>query len=646
MLAVLFCVAASFLSLVALFNYLHLNPGGFFPPAIVLILAWVMALYELAMRELIARRIRQQGVISKSVWYANALVETGLVSTVIFAVGGVFDHPIYALSIPAVLAYFIFIILSTLHLDFRLSLFTGAVASVEYLTIALNTLVHHSSINTLFTAPFMYVAKALLILFGGIGAALVAAELQRRLRNSVIAIAVQNQEQQANKLKSQFLARMSHEIRTPLNAILGYAQLLAADKTVQPEHQAAIRTIGVSGRHLLAVINDVLDLSKIEAGREEIHESVFSPRGIFDELAVIFSHSSAEKGLSFTTRCDLADGLVRGDETKLRQILTNLLGNAVKFTEAGGIVFSAQALADGTHRFEVADTGPGISMDDQAVIFDPFRQAASGHERSGSGLGLAIASRHADLMGGALSVMSEPGKGSSFVLTLTLFACDSRTPGTQGDADGDLRLSMETPVCAMVVDDGAQNRKVLDAALRLMGVEVHVAVDGTEALAMMKGMAVDIVFLDIQMAGLSGFDVRRKMRPGIKAVAVSASALAHERAGYLAAGFDGVLDKPVLFGDVRSCLTQLLGARFDEERNVSAPREAEPPADGLRLPADLHKALLAAAEGHNVTVLKTQLPILAVRGSGEAVLAEELQAFATRYDMKAIKDRLKDVAHD
>ncbi len=232
----------------------------------------------------------------------------------------------------------------------------------------------------------------------------------------------------ANLAKSQFLANISHEIRTPINAILGYAQILERSEELPSKHRRAVQTIRDSGNHLLNLVNEVLDLSKIEAGRLELHLGEFDLNRALHSLEQVFNERCSDKGLNWrlegVTKKPL---LVRGDEIKITQVLINLLSNALKFTEAGEIALRLESTGQDRYLFTVTDTGIGLSLEDQAALFQPFQQGRASQCQEGSGLGLAIAHRQVELMGGELGVESNLGQGTRFAFTLEL-------PRGQGEA--------------------------------------------------------------------------------------------------------------------------------------------------------------------------------------------------------------------
>ncbi|HAV64783.1 MAG TPA: hypothetical protein DCY13_20745, partial [Verrucomicrobiales bacterium] len=385
----------------------------------------------------------------------------------------------------------------------------------------------------------------------------------------------------ANKAKSLFLANMSHEIRTPMNAILGYSQILKRDHELPGRHRQSVETIEKSGDHLLAMINDILDLSKIEAGRMELQASDFDLNELISGISAMFHVRCTEKELKLNlVGFDDRPVPVHGDEGKLRQILINLLGNAVKFTDSGEITLkvrpshpaatrhaddSSSGLQSGEHpgtsastggtlyRFDVIDTGPGISAADQAEIFQPFQQSQAGFKQGGTGLGLAITRRQVELMGGEVKLESTEGKGSRFHFEIPLPPAKGQViRDTQQDTREVRRLAASHHVNVLVVDDNQQNRDVLSQLLRSIGCDVRQATSAFDAFDRVEEAAPDLIFMDIRMPGMNGAEATRRIIADygpdrIKIVAITASVLEHEKAGHMAAGFHGFLSKPFRF---------------------------------------------------------------------------------------------------
>jgi PAS domain S-box-containing protein len=442
----------------------------------------------------------------------------------------------------------------------------------------------------------------------------------------------------ANRAKTTFLANMSHEIRTPLNAILGYAQILRADAGLSEKQRRAIETVESSGDHLLSLINDILDISKIEAGFQELHEEDFHLAELLQDLGRMFELRCRQKGLAWSLEADLTHERVCGDEGKLRQVLINLLGNAVKFTDEGRVDLRVRRVDGRSVRFEVSDTGPGIAADRQADVFEPFQQ--EGAAAGGTGLGLAIARDHVRLMGGELTLESVQGEGAAFRFAIEL-PPSRGAPSAAGDQDYSkaLRLQAGQSVRALVVDDVRENREVLAQMLAAVGVQVTSADDGEEGLALVQQESFDIVLADIRMPGMRGDEMRRRIVEHLgasapKIVAVTASAMEHQRRQFLDEGFDAFIDKPFRRAHIYASLAELLGVRFDMEQIADT---VEVDLGQLRLDeATLHE-LHEAGRSHNLSQLRAILQRLTDAGGASADLAAHLRQISGGFDMKALR---------
>jgi signal transduction histidine kinase/DNA-binding NarL/FixJ family response regulator/streptogramin lyase len=454
----------------------------------------------------------------------------------------------------------------------------------------------------------------------------------------------------ANQAKSQFLANMSHEIRTPMNAILGYAQILRRAPDLKDDHRTALGTIQNSGGHLLGLINDVLDLSKIEAGQMELVVTDFDLRTLVDGMGAMFELQCNQKGVHWQM-----EGMgerpaaiyVRGDEGKLRQVLINLLGNAAKFTTEGSVTLQVSQEGE-TYRFKVRDTGPGMTAEETERILQPFQQGRAGEEKGGTGLGLTIAQRHLELMGGQMEVESVPGEGSTFSVTVPLpsavMESEEANEPRADDYSNVTTFADGTQVRALIADDVAENRDVLSAMLTDFGAEVRVGSDGQEALDQLGGWTPDIALLDIRMAGMDGLETLRQLRQreelsGLKIVAVSASVLDHERQGYLQSGFDDFLDKPLLVEKLCACLAVQLGVEFarrspDAVGTVASNGQAD--WSGVTVPADIIDGLREAAELYSVTEIDGLCERLGGLGEREAALASHVRQLSQGQDMEGI----------
>jgi len=385
--------------------------------------------------------------------------------------------------------------------------------------------------------------------------------------------------EKANHAKSEFLANMSHELRTPLNGILGFAQVLQREPSLTVSQEKGLTVIRKSGEHLLNLINEVLDISKIEAQKLEIQNTAFNLPGLLEDTASLFQSRAEEKGLTFNMITDghLPVGIV-GDEKRIMQVLNNLLGNAIKFTETGGVVFRiiSEKLNSDFYKvkFEVADTGIGISKEDLSEIFIPFHQVKDQRLFSeGTGLGLAIASNLVDLMNGTLEVESEIGKGSVFTLSLVLRE-------VAGEEDEDLSqrgITGYTGVkkTVLIVDDHAENRQVVIELLLSLGFLVLEASDGKESVELASNSIPDLVIMDLVMPHLNGFEAIAIMKQnpellGTKMIAFSANVFESNQNRSLSEGFDDFVSKPI---DVSTLLCSI-GRLLNLEWTYAAQRQS------------------------------------------------------------------------
>ena len=393
---------------------------------------------------------------------------------------------------------------------------------------------------------------------------------------------------EANRLKSQFLANMSHELRTPLNAILGFTQLLTRDSELAPQHRENLEVIGRSGEHLLGLINDVLDMSKIEAGQLELSETDFDLFELLASLEAMFRLRAEDKGLALEfKRGEDLPRYVRADEGKLRQVLINLLSNGVKFTETGTVSLEAE-YAPQRLIFDITDTGAGIAPEELGILFNAFVQTESGrHAQEGTGLGLPISQEFVRLMGGEITARSEPGRGSRFGFSITVTPIGALELAAAPTYRRATRLSAgQREYRVLVVEDRDDSRSLLVQLMKQLGFAVRQASNGQEGISTWEEWDPHLIWMDMRMPVLDGIDATKRIKasPRGKAtvvIALTASAFEEERSAILAAGCDGFIRKPFKEREAVECLIQQLGVRFDYEADDSL--QAGPPKSRVGL---------------------------------------------------------------
>ncbi len=346
--------------------------------------------------------------------------------------------------------------------------------------------------------------------------------------------------------KSEFLRNMSHEIRTPMNGVIAMTELLL-DTPLTEEQLRLAETVHSSADSLLTILDDVLDFSKIEAGLLKFESIAFPPEAVVEAVLNLLRGQALARGLELS--CHLSEEVpstVVGDPGRLRQVLTNLVGNALKFTQQGSVRVRVTEPSTGLLEFEVADTGPGISQEDQAQLFHPFFQTQTGQRAGGTGLGLAISLQLVKLMGGEMRVRSELGQGATFTFTARFKQPQSlQTPGP----DGQVQQPLPSGLRILVVEDNAMNAAVIDRQLRRLGLEPKLARDGREAVELAHNESFDIVLMDCEMPRMDGYEacaeVRRQCGRQLVIIAMTAHALEGDRERCLKAGMDDYMSKPV-----------------------------------------------------------------------------------------------------
>lgn len=482
--------------------------------------------------------------------------------------------------------------------------------------------------------------------------------LEQQAMNNRRLEAAAKEAEAANRAKSTFLSTMSHEIRTPLNAILGYAQLMSRDPSLGAETKANLKIIGRSGEHLLVLINDVLDMSKIEAGRVELNPVTFNLPRLLDHLASMFRLRAEAKALRFEM---LLDGesvdYVVADEAKISRVLINLLGNAIKFTSRGEIKLHVTLSQRNTNTLwlsvRVVDSGPGITDEEQKKLFEPFAQTKGGlNTQEGTGLGLAISRRYARLMGGDVTVTSTPGSGSIFKLEV---------PIERGDAGVAIRPSVPrrvirirggtVPPRILVVDDQIENRDWLIKLLTSIGFSVRSAENGETAVQNWREWNPQLILMDVHMPVMDGLEASRiiKAEPRGKETAIltlTASAIDGDLRTISQSAADDFLAKPCREDELLEKIGALLNIEYEYEE--IAEDEGQPltdpaalSAEGLRqLPLELVEELRNATSSGNKKLLDKL--ILKLRETQDARSAQVLQKLADKYEYDALTRLLEE----
>ncbi|WPD21753.1 MAG: PAS domain S-box protein [Candidatus Electrothrix scaldis] len=459
------------------------------------------------------------------------------------------------------------------------------------------------------------------------------------------------QAEQANEAKTHFLANMSHELRTPLNAILGFTQMLQRDPYLNEAQQDALNIIGKSGQHLLLLINDVLDISKIEAGGTvALVQKSFDLQVLLQNVVDMFSVHAASKQLLFKVKKDSPlPRVISTDEGKLRQILINLLGNAFKFTEKGEVTLRVRSESQSEHshqlHFAIEDTGMGIEEEHLENIFSPFVQTKEGAAKpAGTGLGLSISRQFIQLMGGSISAKSTPGQGSVFSFDISVVIAEESEE--QGNSSSDQRIIGLAPdqpsFRILVVEDIQESRTVLVNLLKNIGFHVKEAVHGKQGVELFHAWQPHLIWMDLRMPVMDGYEAIHQIKQteagkDTVIIALSAHVLKDEREKIFQLGCDGFLSKPYTEQDLFAMMAKHLGVRFQYEGDKNSSLASQTPQAFLDIPEDIKKKLLAAAA---LLDQNACLAILDQMQSTDPTEIARLKAMIKNYNFEDVEKRL------
>jgi two-component system aerobic respiration control sensor histidine kinase ArcB len=450
--------------------------------------------------------------------------------------------------------------------------------------------------------------------------------------------------QAATQAKSRFLANMSHEIRTPLNAVLGYSQLLIRDKEIGPKQQEKLAAILTSSHKLLDLINDILDLSKIESGALNIKQDYFDLHQEVTTVLTVVSDRARAKNLLLDVGISVPKPyVVKGDRQKLGQILINLLSNAIKFTEHGKVGLHLQKTVYGIE-FVVSDTGAGIAENELAELFVAFKQGMAGENVGGTGLGLTLSRHLAEAMGGSLQLQSQIGVGTKAFLRLPF---KEESTELKDEFLANLTsIELTRVVNILVVEDDKASNQILVDLLIEIGCQVDYAFDGREGLEKSIQKHFDLIFTDIRMPDINGLEMLQALRQiptyaNTPVIAVSASSLEHEREYYMAQGFQDFIGKPYSFNEIFQALIKFADAKHMENKVKidQEPEQQEETVDLIAARPKLEPLMDFATRGD-----MSQVKSLFAKISPEIIGKNHHQQLATalkHYDLEKVEQLIR-----
>ncbi|NQZ30224.1 MAG: response regulator [Oceanospirillaceae bacterium] len=447
----------------------------------------------------------------------------------------------------------------------------------------------------------------------------------------------------ANKAKSIFLANISHEIRTPMNAILGYTQILQTRDEFSGDNKQSLAIISKSGNHLLNIINDILDLSKLESGITKLNIGNFDLIETCTSALEMFGLKATQNNifLEFNTDIPLERLIVNGDQLKLRQVLINLLGNAIKFTSEGKISLSLNMLEDSVFNIKVTDTGIGISPKHRHSIFDAFNQGNVSFKYGGTGLGLSISKKYLKMMLSDIQLQSELGKGSCFYFDICLPIQKKAIRISKSLPDNNsLNFARDTVKSILVVDDILLNRSVLERVLTDQGYQVFCAKNAFSALSLLKIEVVDLVFTDIMMPVMNGLELVQQIKqryPQLPVIAISASTLENDPLYYQKLGFDDFIGKPFKFAsilklvDVYLHTDKLSTHKSPEIMNGDLAENSE-----FHLPPEFCELIIEQCDLYLVKEVEIIIERLMAKYPNNDTYFSQLQQFVNDYDLEGL----------